>query len=105
MSVRQFAFAMLLAVLVSLLLPLPSEATQTQHKTAAANGSIFGSVTDQNGVVIPGAKLTLSNDAGIKLEGKSDEKGDYKFTGLHSGTYNLLVTAPNLPPAKLDYIS
>lgn len=101
---REFVFAMLLALLGVMLLPM-SAATQAQHKAAAGNGSIFGSVTDQNGVVIPGAKLVLTNGAGVKLEGKSDDKGDYKFTGLRSGTYSLLVTVPNLPPLNLEYIS
>jgi hypothetical protein len=101
---RAFVFAILLAVLSIVALPVPA-ASQAQHKAAAGNGSIFGSVADQNGAVIPGAKLVLSNAAGVKLEGKSDEKGDYKFTGLHSGTYNLSVIAPNLPALNLEYIS
>lgn len=101
---REFVFAILLAMLGIVALPV-SAASQAQHKAAAANGSIFGSVTDQNGVIVPGAKLVLSNAAGVKLEAKSDEKGDYKFTGLHSGTYNLSVTVPNLPALNLEYIS
>lgn len=84
---------------------LPQGASaQTTHKVAA-KGSVSGFVTDQNGAPIVGADVVLSNDAGVKLETKSGDKGLYSFTGLKSGTYNIDVTAPGMPPLKLEYIN
>lgn len=99
-SVRLFVCVACLAVLVCLL-----PAAQGQHKAIPGKGAISGFVTDQNGVPIAGADVVLNTDSGAKLETKSDDKGVYSFTELHSGTYTLLVTVPNLPPLKLDYIT
>jgi hypothetical protein len=98
--VRLLVCAACVALVVCLL-----PAAQGQRKPAAGKGSISGLVTDQNGAVVAGADVVLSNDAGAKLETKSDDKGEYSFSELHSGTYSLTVSAPNLPPLKLDYIT
>ena len=76
-----------------------------QHKSTLGKGSISGTVTDQNGAAVAGADVVLSNDAGVKLETKSDDKGVYSFTELHSGTYTLVVSASSFPPLKMDYIT
>jgi hypothetical protein len=92
-----------LAVVGSLL--TSAAAAQTGHKPAAGKASVSGFVTDTNGTPISGAVVVLTNAAGLRQETKSDEKGMYSFTGVHSGTYTLLVTAPNFPPLKLDYVN
>jgi hypothetical protein len=83
-------------------IPLVFSGAQT-HK-AAGKASISGFVTDQNGTAVIGATVVLSNDAGLKQETTSDEKGVYSFDELHSGTYSLSVSAANLPPLKIDYV-
>ena len=80
-------------------------AGQGQRKAAVGKASISGFVTDQNGAAVAGASVVLSNEAGTKQETKSDDKGLYSFAGLKSGNYNLEVTAPGIPPLKLDYIN
>ena len=77
---------------------------QTPHKPAG-KASISGFVTDQNGNAVVGATVVLSNDAGLKQETTSDDKGFYSFNDLHSGTYSLSVSAPDLPPLKIDYVT
>jgi len=79
--------------------------TQAQHKAATGKASISGFVTDLIGAAIGGADVVLTNTAGLRLEIQSDAKGFYSFTGLHSGTYNLSVTAARLPPQKFEYIN
>lgn len=93
-----------IAVLSSL---LPGTAAcQGQRKPAAAGkASISGFVTDTNGNPVAGADVALTSASGLKQETKSDEKGSYSLTGIHSGTYNVSVTAPNFPPQKSDNIS
>jgi hypothetical protein len=62
-------------------------------------------VTDQTGAVVTGAKVELRNEAGEKLEGQSNDKGAYSFTGVKPGTYTLTVTAPNFAVKTIDYIT
>lgn len=58
------------------------------------NGSISGTVTDPQGAVVAGAKLSLQSGS-TKLEVQSAANGAYAFTGLAPGSYILTVTAPN----------
>src|SRR5690349_216544 len=62
---------------------------------AGTTGSIFGTVTDPSGSVLPGAKLTLTNTAqGVQNKATSDSKGAYTFPSLPVGQYRLQVEAP-----------
>src|SRR5262249_57148784 len=93
------SFSCLLAL--ALLLPSLAMAQQSQ-KGGGSKGVIEGTVTDQTQAVVIGAKVQLSNAAGVKQETASDEKGSYHFRGLDPGTYTLTVTAPNFPTKALD---
>lgn len=54
---------------------------------------VQGTVTDQNGAIVPGATVTLTNTAtNIKVETTANEKGLYRFNGLTQGAYSVLVT-------------
>ena len=59
--------------------------------------SIVGTATDQSGAVVPNAKITATNVATrIALTTSTDDKGDkgnYRFSLLNPGTYNLVVHA------------
>jgi outer membrane receptor protein involved in Fe transport len=55
-----------------------------------ATAQITGTVKDQTGAVVSGAKLTLKNsDTGIARETTSDKNGSYLFTLVPIGTYEL----------------
>src|ERR1700738_153623 len=59
------------------------------------NASLSGSVTDPSGAIIPGAKLTLTNEnSGAQQNFQTDSGGEYKFPNLTPGIYDLSVTAP-----------
>jgi Carboxypeptidase regulatory-like domain len=79
--------------------------SQGQSKALPGKASISGQVTDENGTIIAGAAVVLTGQVGFKQETKSDEKGEYAFKRLHSGTYTLIVTQPNLPTLKLENIT
>ena len=52
-----------------------------------------GTVTDQNGAIIPGANVKLTNtETNQSVETTANDSGLYRFTGLKQGTYNVLVT-------------
>ncbi|WP_263351396.1 carboxypeptidase-like regulatory domain-containing protein [Acidicapsa acidisoli] len=60
------------------------------------NASLSGTVTDPSNAAIPGAKLTITNQAtGFEANGEADAQGEYTFRNLTPGTYNLSISAPN----------
>ena len=74
---------------------MPILAPQSQSgNTGSGNGSIRGTVTDPQGAVVAGAKLSLQGGA-LKREAESATNGAYSFTDLPPGTYTLTATAPN----------
>src|SRR5579859_4594085 len=61
---------------------------------AQQNSEIVGTVTDQSGAAVPGAKLVLTqNETGFVYNGVSDATGGFVFPGLNIGTYSLKVSA------------
>ncbi len=108
MSVRsstRCSFSRVIGILTLVLLGLSWSAGQEQPKTVTEKVSINGTVTDQTGAVVAGAKVALTNEAGEKLETQANEKGEYSFTGLKPGTYTLRVTAPNFAVKTFDNIT
>jgi hypothetical protein len=62
---------------------------------ASITGSISGVVTDQNGGVILGAKVTaIETQTGVRSEITTDSKGFYNFPALAVGKYDVEVQAP-----------
>jgi len=58
------------------------------------NGTITGTVTDQNGAVIPKANVTVTNeDTGISEKTVSGAAGDYSVPYLPQGRYSVSVDA------------
>jgi hypothetical protein len=58
------------------------------------NASLGGTVSDPSGAAIPGAKLTLTNEAtGFQSEFVSDATGGYSFRNLTPGKYDLNASA------------
>jgi hypothetical protein len=92
-------------VLTLLFLGLTFSVGQEQPKTPVDNGAINGTVTDQTGAVVTGAKVLLTNEAGEKLETQTNDKGAYSLTGLKPGAYTLTVTAPNFRLKTFDNIA
>ncbi len=61
---------------------------------AQQNSEISGTVTDNNGAVVPNAHITLtSTTTGVKLSTDTNSNGVYVFPGLNVGTYDLTATA------------
>lgn len=80
-------------------------AASGQAQETAAKAAIRGTVTDQTQAVVAGATVDLISPTGAKQETKTDDKGEYLFSGLGAGTYTLVVTAPNFAARTLDYIT
>jgi len=58
------------------------------------NASLSGTVTDPSGAAIPGAKMSVTNEAtGFTASFISDAGGEYSFRNLTPGKYDLTVSA------------
>src|SRR6266550_3929718 len=55
-------------------------------------GTLFGTVTDTSGAVVPGTEVSVENvSTGLKRDGRTDKKGEYQLVGLPTGRYTLRV--------------
>ena len=76
-------------LLLPLLLAIITVAAHAQQ-----NSEIVGTVTDKQGAVVSGAKVSLTEPTtGLVKESVSNESGLFSFPGLNLGTYDLKVSA------------
>ena len=74
--------------------------------SAQTFSTVFGSIVDPMGRVLPGATLTLSNpQQQSKYEIKSDATGHYEFVGLPAGTYTLVTEFIGFATVKREGIA
>jgi hypothetical protein len=88
MKPRHEKLSLLLAA--GLLLALASVTASAQVTTA----DLVGTVRDNAGAVVPGVRVTLTNDAtGVSRSVTTDDDGNYIFTSLQPGRYSLAAEA------------
>src|SRR2546422_10255839 len=76
------------AILLSMILATGSLCAQSLR------GVILGRVTDQSAAVVPGGQVTLLNQAtNISQTATTSEQGEYTFTNLEPGAYEVTVAA------------
>lgn len=75
-------------------------------QTAAATGTVVGTVTDPSGAVIPGAVVTLINTGtNARRAGKTDGRGGFTFPAVTPGIYSLTVEAKGFRTAAIPALS
>ena len=75
-----------------LILLLASAAGVAQAQGVGASGDIKGTVTDPSGAVLPNAAVTATEaERGLQHKTRTDPSGQYLFTGLMPGAYDLTV--------------
>lgn len=60
------------------------------------SASLQGSVTDQNGAVVPNATVTAAAENGAVRTATTDKSGFYSFRALTAGSYTITASAPSL---------
>jgi hypothetical protein len=71
--------------------------------SAQVENGITGTITDLSGAVIPGAKITVSNDAtGVTANTATSSVGTFTLVGLKPGQYSVTVEAPGFKTYKTD---
>ena len=63
------------------------------------SGTVTGVVTDEQGGALPGATVTLTGKAGARTA-VTDAKGEYRFTAVDPGNYDLTVELTGFRPMK-----
>ena len=70
----------------------------------APASSVFGTVTDPSGALVPSATVVLANGNGFSKSVKSGANGAFSFSQLQAGSYSLTVSAKGFAPFSLDGI-
>ena len=65
-----------------------------QTPQATAPGSISGTVVDQSGAVVSGARVTLTEEAHSNQEVVSGDNGQFSFANVASGAFQLTIASP-----------
>jgi hypothetical protein len=68
-----------------------------------ATGNIYGTVTDEQGAVLPGATVTLSGDLGTRTA-TSTAGGEFRFLNLGSGRYKLSISMQGFGTITRDVV-
>src|SRR5262245_3244684 len=67
------------------------------------DGTIAGTVTDQTGGVVVGAKVSAKNKATSQtLEATTGDNGTFRINNVPVGQYTVTITAPNFKTASAD---
>jgi len=67
-------------------------------------GALKGTVTDQLGSLIVGAKVTLRNARGVNTTANTNSSGVYEFRRLEAGKYELRIDSPGFSVFKDETI-
>jgi hypothetical protein len=63
----------------------------------AISGDLVGTVSDSTGAVVPNATVNVTNSAtGVTSSAKTNANGEYRFTNLPIGTYDVSIAAADL---------
>ena len=90
-----------LAIIIGICLLL-SPPVQAQFETA----TVLGTVRDQNGAVLQGARVTLRNPAtGITATATTDGGGDYSFPSVKIGTYRVTAELQGFSTGAVEKVT
>jgi hypothetical protein len=97
----RFIAKLALLLLVGMLIP-----TLSLLQAQSTESSLLGNVRDSAGAVVPGAKVTLTNQGTDDVRRQTtDTAGDYRFSGILAGQYSVAVEAPGFKTRLVKDIS
>jgi hypothetical protein len=89
-----------IGLLVTILAAAPAVNAQ------ATSGDLVGVVTDSSGGTVPGAQVeAVEESAGIRAVQQTEGNGQYRFSNLHIGKYDLTVTAAGFNAASIKGVA
>jgi hypothetical protein len=94
---------LVLVLLAALLILAPQFASRAHAQSTA---TLQGRVIDQNGAVVPGAKIIVSNrETGMERTAETDEEGNYQVAALPVGSYRVEVRAEGFHTGVVQSLS
>ena len=91
---------------ISLFLILILASPYLVSQSAAANGSLGGTVVDPQGSVVAGAQITVvNNDLSFKRKTVTDANGNFTVAALPGGAYTVQANAPGFTLKKAPRIN
>ena len=71
----------------------------------ALDGNIVGNVVDASGASVPNVAIELQNmDTGVKVTGKTNANGEYRFNNILVGRYKVTATASGFTTGSLNNV-
>lgn len=68
----------------------------SQLNAQAISGDVVGTILDKTGAAVPSATVeAVSTTTGVKYPTKANDSGEYRFTNLPVGIYNISASAAN----------
>ena len=84
---------------------LPIKIKRESATSQDGQAVLSGTVIDPQGAAVPGAKLTLTNDAGKEKQvTEATDEGKFQFPSLVAGSYTLRVEMPGFQTAIVEHI-
>jgi hypothetical protein len=94
-----------LMVVFALLVAVSFDCARLAAQATINTGSIQGVVTDAQGAVVPGAKITISNkDTGQLISSVTSSAGQFSAAALDPGTYVVRVETPNFKTSETTIV-
>jgi hypothetical protein len=70
------------------------------------NGSLVGTIRDATGAAVPGAVVTITNNAtAVTTKATTNGDGDYELPSIHVGVYTVSASAPGFTAAVANNIA
>jgi hypothetical protein len=99
-SRRPFVATLVIVFLLSVLFMMPAAFAQS------ATATLSGTVTDQNGAVVPGTAITLVNSGTtLQRQATTDERGDFTISLLPPAVYILNAQRDGFAPVRIETIT
>jgi len=96
---------LILAMLSTIPRAVFAQSIQPAPPGATTGTAITGLLLDQQGVGIPGARVTLFRAATAVAETRTRSTGDFSFKDVAPGTYSIAVSAPGYGTTRSDNIA
>ena len=72
-------------------------------QSAGTSGTIYGTVNDSTGAIVPGATITIENPvSGLKRQATTDSAGRFQFTNVPLNPYHATIAAPTFGTISQD---
>ena len=102
MAMRKNRSSLAFNLLVAFLCCLPGIQLHAQYE----NGSLVGTIHDSTGAAVPGAAVTVTNNAtAVAAKGVTNASGDYEFPSLRIGVYTISASATGFANAVANNIT